>query len=97
VHGIVVEHFESRGYQTKSGPKGSIGFFHGTGHGLGLAVHESPRLGKIGGRLRRGTVVTVEPGLYYPGIGGCRIEDVVQVTDAAPRLLSKFSYSWILD
>ena len=39
-------------------------------------------------------VVTVEPGLYYPGIGGCRIEDVVQVTDAAPKLLSRYSYDW---
>jgi Xaa-Pro aminopeptidase len=45
-------------------------------------------------RLKRGSVVTVEPGLYYPGLGGCRIEDVVQVTDAKPKMLSKFHYDW---
>jgi Xaa-Pro aminopeptidase len=41
-------------------------------------------------------VVTVEPGLYYPGLGGCRIEDVVQVTDRSPRLLSSSPYEWEL-
>jgi Xaa-Pro aminopeptidase len=46
--------------------------------------------------LKKGAVVTVEPGLYYPGLGGCRIEDVVQVTDGAPRMLSKYHYEWEL-
>ena len=41
-------------------------------------------------------MVTVEPGLYYPGLGGCRIEDVVQVTDRAPRMLSNYHYEWEL-
>ena len=44
--------------------------------------------------LKKGAVVTVEPGLYYPEIGGCRIEDVVQVTARAPRFLSKHPYDW---
>jgi Xaa-Pro aminopeptidase len=46
--------------------------------------------------LKKGAVVTVEPGLYYPGLGGCRIEDVVQVTDRAPRMLSNYHYEWEL-
>ncbi len=47
-------------------------------------------------RLKKGSVVTVEPGLYYPGVGACRIEDVVQVTSGAPRLLSRYPYAWEL-
>ena len=46
--------------------------------------------------LKKDSVVTVEPGLYYPGLGGCRIEDVVQVTDKTPKLLSAFHYDWEL-
>jgi Xaa-Pro aminopeptidase len=95
VHRGVVAEFERRGYKTKYTAKGSVGFFHGTGHGLGLAVHEPPRLnGSIDYKLLRGSVVTVEPGLYYPGLGACRIEDVVQVTDRQPRLLSDYHYEW---
>lgn len=88
--------FTELGYETKRTPEGAVGFFHGTGHGLGLAIHEAPRLGSVHRKLRQGTVVTVEPGLYYPGLGGCRIEDVVQVTAAKPKLLSRYSYTWEL-
>jgi Xaa-Pro aminopeptidase len=95
VHKSVAELFKARGYETKHSKNGSVGFFHGTGHGLGLAVHELPRLSSSGDSiLRKDAVVTVEPGLYYPGLGGCRIEDVVQVTDAAPRMLSRYHYDW---
>jgi Xaa-Pro aminopeptidase len=95
VHGRCVAVFEERGYRTKHGAKRSVGFFHGTGHGLGLAVHEPPRMsGTVDYTLRKDSVVTVEPGLYYPGLGGCRIEDVVQVTDRRPRLLSRYPYDW---
>ena len=97
VHGKCVEVFTARGFETKSTPQGSVGFFHGTGHGLGLAVHEPPRLsGAVDYILRKNSVVTVEPGLYYPGLGGCRIEDVVLVTAAAPQLLSRYPYAWEL-
>jgi Xaa-Pro aminopeptidase len=95
VHAKVVEIFTQRGFETKRTEKGSVGFFHGTGHGLGLDIHEPPRVsGAVDYRLKKNSVVTVEPGLYYPGLGGCRIEDVVQVTDRAPKLLSKFHYDW---
>jgi Xaa-Pro aminopeptidase len=95
VHNTIVELFNARGFQTKRSPKGSFGFFHGTGHGLGLAVHELPRVtGTVDYTLKKDSVVTVEPGLYYPGLGGCRIEDVVQVTSAAPKMLSRYHYQW---
>jgi Xaa-Pro aminopeptidase len=97
VHGKVVDVFTQRGFETKHTPQGSVGFFHGTGHGLGLAVHEPPRIsGTVDYLLPKGSVVTVEPGLYYPGLGGCRIEDVVQVMAGAPKPLSRFHYTWEL-
>lgn len=96
VHEEVTAVFTRAGYETKRTEQGSIGFFHGTGHGLGLEIHEPPRMNSSDYRLKRGSVVTVEPGLYYPGLGGCRIEDVVQVTDTRPKLLSKFHYEWEL-
>ena len=63
-HGVIAE-FEQRGYATKHTAKGSVGFFHGTGHGLGLAVHELPRMSTVDHTLLKDSVVTVEPGLYY--------------------------------
>jgi Xaa-Pro aminopeptidase len=91
----VAGYFQAQGYETRQTPRGSIGFFHGTGHGLGLAVHEPPRIsGAVDYELKPGAVVTVEPGLYYPGLGACRIEDVVQVTSGHPRLLSHYPYDW---
>ena len=95
VHRRVAGYFQAQGYETRQTPRGSIGFFHGTGHGLGLAVHEPPRIsGAVDYELKPGAVVTVEPGLYYPGLGACRIEDVVQVTSGHPRLLSHYHYDW---
>jgi len=95
VHGKVLAVFAARGYETKHTANGSVGFFHGTGHGLGLAIHELPRVsGAVDYTLRKNAITTVEPGLYYPGLGGCRIEDVVQVTAAAPKPLSRYSYDW---
>jgi Xaa-Pro aminopeptidase len=93
-HQSVCAVFALRGYETKHTDKGSVGFFHGTGHGLGLAVHEPPRVSTVDYRLKKGSVVTVEPGLYYPGLGGCRIEDVVQVTSTRPKMLSDCHYNW---
>lgn len=66
------------------------GFFHGTGHGVGLEVHELPRIGRVKSTLRTGNVVTVEPGLYYPGIGSVRLEDIVVITPDGCRNLNRF-------
>jgi Xaa-Pro aminopeptidase len=95
VHCSVADYFTTQGYVTRHTRRGSVGFFHGTGHGLGLAVHELPRIsGTTDYELKAGAVVTVEPGLYYPGTGACRIEDVVQVTPGRPKLLSHYHYDW---
>mgnify|MGYP001598064215 CR=1 FL=1 len=97
VHAAAAGVFAARGFETRHTPRGSVGFFHGTGHGLGLAIHEAPRLGAGGDEpLRAGSVVTVEPGLYYPGLGACRIEDVVQVTAGGCTPLSRYPYEWEL-
>jgi Xaa-Pro aminopeptidase len=91
VHQAVQEFFARAGYKTSQHKGRMQGFFHGTGHGLGLEIHESPRLGvNSPGVLRPGQVVTVEPGLYYPEIGGVRLEDVALVTHGRPRNLTRF-------
>lgn len=86
-----VQEFEKRGYKKTVAKQGVFGFNHGLGHGLGLDVHEEPWLNPIGGRLEAGNVVTVEPGLYYPKIGGVRIEDLVVVTKNGHRNLTRLS------
>jgi Xaa-Pro aminopeptidase len=91
VHQAVLSFFVERGYKTGKRRGYMEGFFHGTGHGLGLQIHENPRLGPTSpDTLRAGHVVTVEPGLYYRGIGAVRLEDVVLVTAKGCRNLTKF-------
>ena len=64
-------------------------FVHSLGHGLGRKVHESPGLGrKAKQRLRAGMVVTIEPGIYLPGVGGVRIEDDILITRGGCRRLT---------
>ncbi|MHC4547290.1 MAG: M24 family metallopeptidase [Planctomycetota bacterium] len=80
VHEAVKQSFKDAGFETGEKDGRMEGFFHGTGHGLGLQVHEYPRIGSVHEILRAGSVVTVEPGLYYPGVGGVRLEDDVLIT-----------------
>lgn len=94
VHRAADAVFQSRGFHTERRGDDFVGFIHSTGHGLGLDIHEAPRVSANAGRLRNGHVVTVEPGLYYPEIGGCRIEDVVRVTKEGSELLSSMHYRW---
>src|SRR5258706_997493 len=91
VHRAVHELFERAGYKTGAHKGRMQGFFHGTGHGLGLDIHEAPRTGPDSTDvLKHGQVVTVEPGLYYPSLGGVRLEDVTLVTRNQPRNLTRF-------
>jgi len=88
VHNEVKQLFTDRGFPTEVRDGRQVGFFHGTGHGLGLEIHEFPRFQKT--VFKPGQVLTVEPGLYYPGLGGVRIEDVAVVTDSGNRVISRF-------
>src|SRR5437899_1121933 len=88
IHKAIQEFFASRGLPTEIRKGRRVGFFHGTGHGLGLEIHEHPRLQKV--VLKDRQVLTVEPGLYYPGLGGVRLEDVVLVKKTGCKILSRF-------
>ncbi len=88
IHKAIQEFFTKRGFPTGVRNGKQVGFFHGTGHGLGLEIHEYPRLQKV--TLKERQVITVEPGLYYPGLGGARLEDVVVVTKTGCKVLSRF-------
>ena len=68
------------------------GYFHGLGHGVGLEVHERPNMGRLGDDLVVGDVVTVEPGCYRRGFGGCRLEDIVLITEDGYEVLTDFPY-----
>jgi len=88
VHAAANAVFEKRGYKTEEVDGRHTGFIHGTGHGVGLDIHELPRVGTSGEILEVGNVVTVEPGLYYPSLGGIRIEDTIAVTSKGWRYLA---------
>ena len=85
VYQDVVDFFKDHGYESDT-----RGFIHSLGHGVGLQVHELPSVGPSGTTLDQGNVITIEPGLYYPGIGGVRIEDIGAVTKTGFNKFTKF-------
>ena len=91
IHQAVVDFFNERGYETDT-----RGFIHNLGHGVGLQVHELPTVGPAGKALESGNVITIEPGLYYPGIGGVRLEDIGAVTSRGFKNFTRFSEELIL-
>jgi Xaa-Pro aminopeptidase len=92
VHARVCQVFNDRGYAAGE----NKGFIHSTGHGVGLEIHELPSLSVSGGILLAGAVVTIEPGLYYPGLCGIRLEDLVVVQPDGCDNLTKFERRLIL-
>ncbi len=96
VNRLCCEIFEEHGFPTllskKAGQVLKDGFYHSLGHGVGLEVHEQPTLGRGPGDLVAGDVVAVEPGLYRHGYGGCRLEDIVLVTENGAEVLTEYPY-----
>lgn len=92
VHARVALVFREHGYPEQD----RIGFTHSTGHGVGLNIHERPSLSEAGDLLEANNVVTVEPGLYYPEIGGVRLEDLVAVTAKGCENLTHFEKNLII-
>ena len=89
IHRAVDRFFARHGYLTGTTSGRYEGFFHGTGHGLGLEIHESPRISSVPQILKTGNVVTIEPGLYYAATGGVRIEDVALIRRGGCEMLSR--------
>ncbi|MDR1433146.1 MAG: Xaa-Pro peptidase family protein [Puniceicoccales bacterium] len=93
----VLGHLEGKGYESSKTSNPPRGMFHSLGHGFGLDIHEPPKLGIGDDILTAGMVTSVEPGLYYPEIGGIRIEDDILIGDASCEVLSQIPYDWILE
>jgi Xaa-Pro aminopeptidase len=91
-HEKVTQYFHEHGFPTREHHEGEDplveGFPYALGHGVGLEVHERPWLGRRSDELMAGDVVAVEPGLYFAGVGGVRLEDTVLVTDDGPEHLT---------
>ena len=96
IHRDLSEFFHEHGHPTQlHKAEGEVlrdGFYHATGHGVGLEVHEHPRIGRNGDDFVAGDVIAIEPGLYRKGFAGARVEDLVLVTDDGCEVLTSFPY-----
>ncbi|HAG52744.1 MAG TPA: aminopeptidase P family protein, partial [Alphaproteobacteria bacterium] len=90
IHQAIEEQFEQDGFKTGVDKEGNqMGFFHSTGHNVGLELHDIGfGVGNQTNLLETNQVITIEPGLYYADIGGVRIEDIVAVTEDGPNNLT---------
>ncbi|MEI8207143.1 MAG: M24 family metallopeptidase [Kiritimatiellales bacterium] len=89
VHAAAAGELDRCGFKTETIDGVPQGFIHGTGHGVGLEIHEAPRVSSaVHKKLRAGNIITIEPGLYYPHIGGVRIEDTILVTKTGYQILA---------
>jgi Xaa-Pro aminopeptidase len=90
--GVSTAHVDRQARRVLKGYGLDAAFVHSTGHGLGLEIHEPPRIGKRDkGKLEAGMAVTIEPGVYLEGFGGIRIEDTIEVTSSGCRILTPTS------
>ena len=96
LHRMVCELFHEHGHATQlhkePGQVLDSGFYHATGHGVGLEVHEKPGIGRLGDEFVAGDVLAIEPGLYRAGYGGVRLEDLILVTEDGCEVLTEFPY-----
>ena len=97
IHKDIVECFNQAGFKTCTSNEVPSGFIHGTGHGVGLDIHEQPRVNSSKIKLMEGDVITIEPGLYYPELGGIRIEDLVVVEKNGCSVLGGCSKKFIIN
>ncbi len=95
VHNLICDIFEERGYGTLR-KRSKKGFIHNTGHGVGLDIHETPSVGDNDYELRAGNVITIEPGLYDPEVGGVRLEDMVLVLKNGCENLTKLEKKLVI-
>ncbi len=92
IHNEAIEYLSKTGFKTGRSNDGRYyGFFHGLGHGVGLEIHENPRINGLSFTpLEAGNVITIEPGVYYPEWGGVRLEDLIVVTKSGYRNLTTY-------